>query len=152
MKKKELRLILAAAPLISLTACNSLSEESNSSIDREKSEMSQTMLAALKSGSIVFEGERKTTYMATSGVVEEGNEKIFIGQSTFSFHEYSLTSEETITDVTYFKNDEGKAISKEIEFNNTVTTIPLDGGKIVFDENFYNPFSILELEDFVKGE
>lgn len=152
MKKKELCLILAAAPLISLTACNSLSEDSNSSIDREKSEMSQTMLDALKSGSISFEGERKTTYMATSGVVEEGNEKVFIGKSSFSFYEYSLTSEETITDVTYFKNDEGKATSKEIEFNNTVTTIPLDGGKIDFDENFYNPFSILELEDFVKGK
>ncbi len=110
------------------------------------------MLDVLKNGSLLFEAERKTTYMSASGVIEEGTEKVFIGKATYSFYEYSSTTEEIVTDVTYFKNDEGKATTKEVEFNNTVTTIAVEGGKLAFDENFYNPFSILELKDFEKDE
>ena len=164
MRKPSL-LILAASTL-ALSACGGnspVSSESNLSHEEasssegisesaEPTALSQEILDAFQKGSLNFSASRKTSYTAYVDLVEEGSEDIFIGKSSYSFKEYSETTEETVKDVSYYKNDEGKAVSYEINFRNAVDTVPVDGGKLVFDETFYNPFKSLVLNDFSLEE
>ncbi len=135
---RKTNLLILSASLLALTACqgsNPLSSDSGVSDQGSVSEnssaepalLSQEMLDALQKGSLSFRGERKTRYTAYVDLVEEGSEEIFIGKASYSFKEYSATTEKTITDVSYYKNDEGKAFSYEIDFRNVVSKMPVDG-------------------------
>ncbi len=160
---RKTNLLILSASLLALTACqgsNPLSSDSGVSDQGSVSEnssaepalLSQEMLDVLQKGSLSFRGERKTRYTAYVDLVEEGSEEIFIGKASYSFKECSATTEKTITDVSYYKNDEGKAFSYEIDFRNVVSKMPVDGGKLVFDEVFYNPFKSFLLSDFLLGK
>ncbi len=146
MKKTPILLMLLA-PLAILSSCGETSAD-GSKIKRTAVDMSETMLASLKQGSISFEGDRKTTYTSMSDVVEEGTERIFIGKNSYSFNEYSNTTESDVANVTHFKDNDGKVISYEIDYLNKVSKAMVEGGKLTFDEIYYNPFKNLELVDF----
>ncbi len=146
--KKTFKFLMLLAPLAILSSCGEDGGDA-SKIERTAVDMSETMLASLKQGSINFEGNRKTTYTSISDVVEEGTEKVFIGKSSYSFNEYSNTTESTVTDVTYFKDGDGKVITYEIDYLNKVSETMVEGGKLVFDEVYYNPFKDLTLSDFI---
>ncbi len=161
--RKPTLLILATSTLV-LSACGgnqptpSESKEQNSSSEKisesnaEPTTLSQEMLSAFQKGSLNFSASRKTSYTAYVDLAEEGTEDIYIGKSSYSFKEYSETTEETLKDVAYYKDEEGKVVSYEVDFRNSVNEVIVEGGRLVFDEVFYNPFKSLALSDFILGE
>ncbi len=164
--RKPALLILAASTL-ALIACSPAHQEeddsssSSATIDSseektsesaERVALSQETLDVFKKTSLEFKASRKTRYTAYVDLVEEGSEDIYIGKSSYSFKEYSDTTEETIKDVSYYKDSDGKAVTYEINFLNQVSKVIVEGGNLVFDEAFYNPFKDLTLSDFSLGE
>ncbi len=161
--RKPTLLILAASTLV-LSSCGgnqptpSESKEENTSSEEisessaDPTALRQEMLDAFQKGSLNFSASRKTSYTDYVELVEEGSEDIYIGKSSYSFKEYSETTEETIKDVSYYKDGDGKAVSYEIDFRNVVNKTIVEGGNLVFDETFYNPFKDLALTDFAPEE
>ena len=128
-----------------------MSEESQSGRSSESprpTALSESRLNALKEGGIAFHGNRTTTYTAYADLSEESEERVLIGSSSYSFYENSITTGETLKDVSYYKASDGKAIAYETDFRNVMNEVAIEGGNLAFDSAFYNPFKDLSLSDF----
>lgn len=169
MKKKSL-LILGLLPISILTSCNnsnSSSSSSQSSID--KSDVINYNLSTL-SQSVLFKGKINQTRQTATAITSDGS---YVWSSEKETNEYNSTigfsskdrnaickystqeyqgEETTIENYTYFEDEKGYAYSETLNYKNELERdYSINLATSSFSSNgFYNPFTILNKEDFTK--
>lgn len=160
MRKGFINLVLAGGFIATLlTGCGNADEES-SSLDNSPQELTASLLEKYQNGILSFEANRLTTYSQKVGdtsITEEGEVEALLGKKSYHFYEETKKAlgedyNEVITDVSYWKEEDGEAAQYEIDWRNQVNRITPTGGAFNFDERFYNPFSKVTLSDFSPSD
>lgn len=161
MKKRNLLLIsLLSVTFLSSCANNGPSTPEDDNNDDNKNEdpvitnlLSDEILNAFKSSSLEYNAKISNT----NGNEDEAYTSSVLAKfssGAYSFKETVDESGHVATDVTFYKNEDGYVITKELQFDNTVLETVMGYGSIaaIFDEHYANPFSDVTLEDLKLDE
>lgn len=155
MKAKNLLFVFLLG-MTFLSSCNQKdTATSSSSLSTEKYSLNDALKKAQNSAITIYgdiytvfdeyDGEVKTNYIEMA--FDEG---IISAQLSYYYDDTTIIEEEPAI---YFEKSDGKTYYRTITLDNEVKDMEyrVNEQSVIFEENFFNPFTILKFSDFIEG-